>query len=170
MNIFFLDRSATLAAQYHCDKHVVAMVRETAQILSTAHRVLDPDQCDENFYRKTHVNHPSSAWARGSMSQYVWTWKLLVNLCKEYTARYNKVHAVEKKGMLTTLARVPKPLLEADDSWVDPPQCMPDRLKGSFAVLAYRRYYVEEKIRFAKWKNGPPHWWPLTQTRGSHGE
>ena len=32
MNIFILDRDPVLAAQYQCDKHVVKMVLETAQI------------------------------------------------------------------------------------------------------------------------------------------
>lgn len=41
MNIFVLDPSPVLAAQYQCDKHVVKMIVETAQILSTAHRMLD---------------------------------------------------------------------------------------------------------------------------------
>ena len=35
MNIFILDRDPVLAAQYQCDKHVVKMVLETAQIMST---------------------------------------------------------------------------------------------------------------------------------------
>jgi len=39
MNIFFLDREANKAAQYHSDKHVVKMVLETAQILSTVVRI-----------------------------------------------------------------------------------------------------------------------------------
>ena len=41
MNIFFLSRHAQLAAQAHCDKHVVKMILEYAQLLSTAHRLLD---------------------------------------------------------------------------------------------------------------------------------
>ena len=35
MNKFILDRDPVLAAQYQCDKHVVKMVLETAQIMST---------------------------------------------------------------------------------------------------------------------------------------
>ena len=41
MNIFYLDKNPKIAAQMHCDKHVVKMVLEYAQILSTAHRVID---------------------------------------------------------------------------------------------------------------------------------
>lgn len=41
MNIFVLDENPRLAAQYHLDLHVLKMILEYAQILSTAHRVLD---------------------------------------------------------------------------------------------------------------------------------
>ena len=41
MNIFVLDQDTTQAAQLQCDKHVVKMIVESAQMLSTAHRVLD---------------------------------------------------------------------------------------------------------------------------------
>ena len=41
MNIFVLDRDPIQAAKYMCDKHVVKMILESCQLLSTAHRVLD---------------------------------------------------------------------------------------------------------------------------------
>ena len=41
MNIFYLDHDPTKCAMYHVDKHVVKMIVEYAQLLSTAHRVLD---------------------------------------------------------------------------------------------------------------------------------
>ena len=41
MNIFALDKDPTQAARMMCDKHVVKMILESAQLLSTAHRVLD---------------------------------------------------------------------------------------------------------------------------------
>jgi hypothetical protein len=44
MNIFALATDPVLAAQMHCDKHVVKMIVEYAQLLSTAHRVLDGEQ------------------------------------------------------------------------------------------------------------------------------
>ena len=43
MNIFYLDRNPKVAAEMHCDKHVVKMILESAQMLCTAHRVLDSD-------------------------------------------------------------------------------------------------------------------------------
>ena len=41
MNIFYLHKKPEISAQLHCDKHVVKMIIEYAQMLSTAHRMLD---------------------------------------------------------------------------------------------------------------------------------
>ena len=41
MNIFVLHKDPTVAAQMLCDKHVPKMIVESAQMLSTVHRMLD---------------------------------------------------------------------------------------------------------------------------------
>lgn len=41
MNIFALDTNPTICAQYHCNKHLIKMIVEHLQLISTAHRVLD---------------------------------------------------------------------------------------------------------------------------------
>lgn len=41
MNIFVLHQNPYEAARQHCDKHVVKMILEYGQLLSTAHRLLD---------------------------------------------------------------------------------------------------------------------------------
>jgi hypothetical protein len=41
MNRFILSEDPGIAALMHCDKHVVKMILEEAQMLCTAHRVLD---------------------------------------------------------------------------------------------------------------------------------
>ena len=38
MNIFVLDDDIEKCARYHCDKHVVKMILESAQMLSTVSR------------------------------------------------------------------------------------------------------------------------------------
>lgn len=38
-------------------------------------------------------------------------------------------------------------------------QAMPDKYKDQSSVIAYRKYYVNEKMRFAKWKySEKPEW------------
>lgn len=41
MNIFYLERDPKIAAEFHCDKHVVKMIVESAQMLSSAHWMTD---------------------------------------------------------------------------------------------------------------------------------
>ena len=43
MNIFFLDKDPVIAAQSQFDIHVNKMMIESAQLLSTAHHVLQSD-------------------------------------------------------------------------------------------------------------------------------
>lgn len=41
MNLFILDTEPKKIAQYHCDKHIVKMPLESAQMLSTIHRIMN---------------------------------------------------------------------------------------------------------------------------------
>ena len=157
MNIFYLDRSPMVAAEMHCNKHVVKMILETAQMLSTAHRVIDGDEYADRvgLYKMAHKHHPSTIWTRTSTENYMWLNRLFGALCREYTYRYEKHHASER--LLGPLALVPNGMTYS--GFTDPPQCMPDYCKGEDTVLAYQNYYILEKSRFAKWKKRSiPEW------------
>ena len=95
MNIFYLDHDHTTCAKYHNDKHCVKMILEYAQLLCTAHRELDGDNCmhPDVLYKATHKNHPSAVWTRQCSRNYIWLYYLWRELCKEYTYRYGKEHA-----------------------------------------------------------------------------
>jgi len=165
MNIFYLDKSPRLAAEYHCDKHVVKMLLESAQILSTAHRMLEGKLEEKRWvlsgirdsvlYKVTHQNHPSSVWARSSADNYEWLYRLYDTLCHEYKRRYKKIHKSEEISYYLRDAPLWIPL----ESFTPPPQCMPDEYKRDDCVEAYRAYYRGAKASFAKWKTQQPEWW-----------
>ena len=156
MNIFYLDKDPIIAAQMSCDKHVVKMILESAQMLCTAHRELDGDVPDV-FYKSTHKNHPSTIWARSKAGNYRWLYDLFVSLCDEYTYRYGKVHLSDKKFRASLLSH-PRNISFGD--YIQPPQCMPDEYKCDDSVTAYRNYYMGDKAYFAKWsKRDKPNWW-----------
>ena len=155
MNLFVLDTDPVKAAQLQCDKHVVKMILETAQMLSTAHRELDGDDAPDSFYRTTHKNHPSAKWVRESAANYAWTYKHFIALCDEYTHRYGKVHLTDQK--LRGVLSAPPRNIQHGFWFRPPPQCMPDDYKQDDAVDAYRAYYQSpEKQRFAAWEKGRP--------------
>lgn len=138
MNIFYLSRCPKTAAKMHCDKHVVKMILETAQLLSTAHWELGSTAP----YKVTHKNHPSAVWARSGRYQYRWLYELLEALSDEYTKRYGKVHLTWQKCS-EALREPPAGIPEIE--WGDPPQCMPWFCKDNNTVVAYRNYYEYKK-------------------------
>lgn len=161
MNIFFLSDDPTNAAQWQCDRHVVKMILESAQLLSTAHRELDGDEWadDVGLYKSTHKNHPSAVWVRQSTQHYRWLHKHFLALCDEYRYRYGKEHKTWTK-MHALLGEFPDAL--DDDGWTDPPQCMPDEYKHHNTVQAYRNYYTLDKASnnwFCYNKSRCAPWW-----------
>ena len=178
MNIFYLHHDAKTCAQMHNDKHCVKMILEYAQLLSTAHRVLDgtlidgysktgrkqkryvlSDDRDVMLYRATHINHPSAVWARQSRDNYAWLFSLLDNLCKEYTHRYTKVHKVEASGLLDKLWYVPSSIPE-HPKFTEPTPAMPEDYKVvGDSITSYRNYYLNDKVKISRWTNSPmPDW------------
>lgn len=148
MNIFVLDCNPVLAAQMQCDKHVVKMALESAQLLSNCH--------SEELvkYGRTHYNHPSSIWARASISNYMWLYRHALALCDEYQFRFGKEHAC--KEVILSL-----PKFKCSNKQLFPfALAMPDEFKSSTAVRSYRKYYRHKAktIAFNYTKREPPVW------------
>ena len=122
-----------------CDKHVVKMILESAQMLCTAHHINGSMLTKDEIYKPAYVNHPSTKWARESMEQYEWLYKHFCALCKEYTRRYGRVHITDSK-LNSLLSIYPS---EFDSIGFDsPPKCMPDKYKkGSIDSV----FFDEEK-------------------------
>ena len=141
MNIFYLDHDVDISAQYHTDKHVVKMILEYAQLLCTAHRLLDNDE-GTVLYKATHKNHPSAIWVRSSAEAYMWAYEHMLALGAEYTKRYGKEHLTIAKCR-EVLYTLPNGI--SNDAFAQPPQCMPDEYKAECSVDAYWNYYENEK-------------------------
>ena len=179
MNIFYLDKDPVACAQAHLDKHVVKMILEYAQLLSTAHRLVDgklvegktktgrkkkvwklDDERDSILYNATHVNHPSAVWARDNYHNYKRLYALFVATCDEYTYRYGKVHLTDTK--LRSILATPPNFVDDHQTRIllDPTPAMPDECKIAGDVIgSYRKYYIDKKADMAKWTNRePPEW------------
>jgi hypothetical protein len=154
MNIFVLDHAPQQAAMWHCDAHVIKMILETAQMLSTINRMAGKT---EGIYKATHQNHVCTVWARASTENYRWLHQLGMSLCLEYTERYSKTHA--SKRVIDLLSKPPMIVPEGDlTTFV---MAMPDQYKKSNPILAYRDYYTAEKSKgkLGTWKQNKPDWW-----------
>jgi hypothetical protein len=176
MNIFYIDHDPAQAAEWMVDKHVVKMILESAQLLSTAHRILDGreiegksktgrkarrwflDDARENvMYSATHINHPSAVWCRESVENYNWFVDHFFALMSEYTYRYNKEHKCY--GELSYMLQSPPHNLKKWD-WTAMPSCMADEyIISEDPIINYRNYYREGKKNLHKWTNRqPPEW------------
>jgi hypothetical protein len=157
MNIFYLDEDVNECAKMHVDKHCVKMILEYAQLMSTAHRVLDGEPSCDSLYKATHVNHPSAVWVRQSDANYVWLYNLWLALMAEYTYRYGRHHACER--LIDVLFYPPANIQSS--SFAEPPCCMPDIYNNGSAVDSYRQYYLMEKSHIFAWKNRPVPAWTI---------
>lgn len=154
MNIFYLSNDPSQCAAYHCDKHVVKMILESVQILSTNHQI---EHRNENLYKPTHKNHPSTIWARSSKENYQWLLELTQELGAEYTYRYGKTHkSMEKLPILKTT-----PEFIPDIPFFQVSQAMPEQYQHPCSIQAYRDYYVGEKLDICQYtKRNRPEWLP----------
>ena len=172
MNIFYLDNDPVKCAEMHCDKHIVKMIIEYAQLMSTAHRILDGTQYtgktklgrniqrwkmqdmvkEEILYKASHIKHPSAIWVRENAIQYQYMYDLFVALCDEYKFRYGREHLTDTK-LRDVLNNIPDNIELG--MWREPPQCMPDDVKSESVITAYHKYYQEYKKDFAVWTARP---------------
>lgn len=88
MNIFVTDLNPFIAAKNLCDVHVIKMILETCQLLSTQDRL---NGLSGDRYKSTHINHPCRKCLDNEYN-YIWLQYHLYGLCQEYTYRYGKIH------------------------------------------------------------------------------
>ena len=117
MNIFYLDRDPVKAAQMSCDKHVVKMILESAQMLCTAKRVLDgiewtdytkngrkirrwrlenPNE-EAIIYKAGWLKHPSTQWVMASSYNYMWLYRHMMAL--NNGGAYKKYRDLRESGI-----------------------------------------------------------------------
>lgn len=181
MNIFFLSICVKRCARYHFDKHVVKMILELCQLLSTAWHVLDKDDAivlmsDGKLLKKTHFNHPCGVWTRAHINNYMYVAKLALALCDEWRFRYNhpptKLHKCEHK-LIFLLANPPKTIMNSSIKFsknnplgftLPMPQAMFEecrwsekKLSAASCMTAYRRYYMSKhKEHLTSWTKFDP--------------
>ena len=159
MNIFAVDKDPQIAARSLCNKHIIKMPTESAQML---YYCFHPS-------KSNHYNHPAAIWARTSLENFEWLLDHAFELCCQYKLRYKREHAsfqtinwcfLNKYKLilpqigLTSFARC----FGDYKSFLEPVE---DTIK------AYRIYYRMGKRKFAKWHDLDciPDWWLLNNRK-----
>lgn len=148
MNIFVTNGCPIKSAQDHNSVHCPKLVVELAQMLSTAHFVLDGTQVG---YKPTHQGHPCSKWIRETSGNYQWAYLHFKALCDEYTFRTGKTH--KSSDLLKVLAKQPSKIEIGERTSFA--MAMPDDFKklGIFdQTIAYRAYL---NSKFKEWLARP---------------
>ena len=187
MNTFILSMDTKEAAKFHCNKHVVKMILESAQMLCTAHwlhllkdnnrtmtdfrrvkdaqvwlyKNTDPDL--QPPWKLTHARHPCTLWTSENVCNYNWQLSLCEALLREYQKRYHRVHKTTKEAKWLWQNF---PINISDSVLTDFPVCMKEEYKiykgcdRIDVVASYRNYYIKDKVRFAKWepRSKTPKW------------
>jgi hypothetical protein len=152
MNIFLLDWSPNLCAQYYTDGHLKQVTNDTLKILSVVHRLSDGkltvrqqyDGSEKKYWRMkdanreavmydpTNLNDPYVKWAGKSKQNYLYLYSLLVAFGEEYVYRFGKTHkAFRKDGEWANLTEYLSKPPESIPSigLTEPPLVMPAEYK-----------------------------------------
>lgn len=153
MNIFAIYDSPIESAIYLVDKHVVKMPLETAQLLCNAFALNNSHKLTP--YKHTHLKHPCSIWASESEENYDWLCLHGLELCNEYSERYDKIHKSQNiiNWCCNNRPKFSKKTLSTFAC------AMPDLYKISQEpTLCYQEYYRVGKKHLHSWKNNniPP--------------
>jgi hypothetical protein len=181
MNIFWLHGDVGACAHMACDQHVVKMVTEHTQLLTSAlyHYGFKPLSM-----RVSHANHPCAVWARADFANFVALYCLNEAYAMEYATRYGKVHSSYLTMVYDVAYHGWSDIRQAfTDAGADanrmsmrrmfrhptlyatiPPQAVPEPYKREAKsiddlIRVYRRAYCDTKAEFARYlHSGPPDW------------
>lgn len=159
MNIFVLDSDPKIAAQYHCNKHVISQMKEGVQMLCTALHVWGnkvPLNSSGEPYKPAHENHPCTKWVQEGLLNYQWLWDLVNALTEEAIYRFDGTYHIADIIADGTLPRTPEyhpkpntrtPFANATSDWLKSSDNWNN--KSAFmtlnAVDIYRLYYIIDK-------------------------
>ena len=152
MNIFVTSPCPKESAIVLPDRHVNKMSLETCQMLSivasekwgygygTLPKIDGtPYKTDKGAFR----NHPCTRWAAETIDNAYWLIKWGMNLCDEYTFRYNKTHSCYNT-LLQAYYLFPKGKIDKVTSFA---RAMPDEYKLDDSIDTFTAYkmYVASK-------------------------
>ena len=189
MNRFIIEDNPVGCAQSLCDSHVIKMVLEEGQMLSTVHRLVDGAEYtgktktgrnkkawkivhgvaqshrEETLYKACHYNHPCTIWSRETRGNYEWSFKLFEAIAREYTHRYEKTHKTYQA--LAKYLYWPPANIDPSAEVTPFPLAMgaaPECINTDDPIQSYRDFYHTKQERFKMvWSHrDPPSWWNAT--------
>ena len=151
MNIFVTSPFPAESAIVLPDRHITTMALECCQMLSIVaspwyHSYGTLGKTDGTPYetkKGAFRNHPCTKWAADTVDNAYWLIKWGLNLCDEYTLRYNKTHACENT-LIQAYYLFPKGKLDNVTPFA---RAMPDEYKYDTNISTFDAYkmYIASK-------------------------
>lgn len=167
VNFFYLDKDPIKCAKYYCNKHILKIPIEIAQILSKIHHELETgiDYC--KIYKNSLVVKNTLGpycWIKQSYDNYLWTSKLGLALINEYKLRYNK-ETHKSEPILQYLAENPPKLPKIGITrFIGTNKYDMFQYISKDPIICARYNYAEMKCKNDKWNiHNPPNWYILIE-------
>lgn len=158
MNIFILDSDIQKNVQYLPDKHIIKMILESTQILSSSYYNLNIEkEISFPIYKKTHLKHPCCQWVLESKENFLWLQFYVFLLNEEYKYRFNHFHN-HKSFEICKNFIVPNTL--PNKNLTPFKKVVPLEFQKLETIKAYREYFKVYKNHIKKYsKRDFPEWW-----------
>ena len=162
VNFFYLDKDPKKCAQYYCNKHVLKIPIEIAQILSKIHHEIKSGiDCNRIYGNSAVVKNTLGpyCWIHDSYDNYIWTAQLGLELINEYKLRYNKNNH-KTEVILKHLAENPPKLPKIGiTKFIGTNKYDMFQFISKDPIICARYNYAEMKCNNDKWNvHGPPEW------------
>ena len=171
MNLFVLSESSVEAANALCNKHVIKMCSETANMLLWPFKNMGIELPYSKLgrpLRLSHQNHPATKWTCESEENYKWSRTHFITMLRSYKDRYGRRHYAENyaefisrnEHLLAFLNSKQTPFARCFGKFEEQLQSIED------TVSAYRQYYILDKVNFARWpsEESIPDWWQFEKS------
>jgi len=149
MNIFATSECPVESAYNLPHIHAVSQIKESCQMLSTAHRLLGSD--DERLYKIAQPEHPCNLWVKACKDNYMWLLEHLQALSEVYTLRSGKVHGSVEKT-LSALLEPPRAIPESTFVYQGlPTAVMKNKDILSMSVSTKEKYQLYLNWKYLEW-------------------
>jgi len=162
VNFFYLDTDPKKCAQYYCNKHIVKIPIEIAQILSKIHYQLNSGIDYDKIYKDSLVVKNTLGpylWAIESLDNYIWTCNLGLELINEYKFRYNKKTFKTEIVLETLLNNLPNLPKIGITKFIGTNQFDMFQFVSNDPIICSRYNYCEMKCNNDIWTNRTKPYW-----------
>lgn len=159
VNFFFLDYDPKKCAEYYCDKHILKIPIEIAQMLCNVHHELSDKIPPYQKCKAVVSGLKPYEWIKKSINNYIYAVNLGLALMNEYKYRYNRNEHKTEPVLMWLKTNIPKLPKIKQTPFILTHKYEMFQYIDKDPVICSRFLYVELKCSNDKWtKRSKPQW------------